>query len=104
VATNGLHHAFPGDAQAHEVLLCVQTGKALADPGRFRFDGTDFYVKSGQEMRAVWAELPQACDSTLEIAERCDVQLAEGRDPLPRCPVPAGETEESWPTSMGSSS
>jgi len=93
VATNDLHYTSPGDAQAHEVLLCVQTGKTLADPGRFRFDGTDFYLKSAHEMRTIWGELPQACDSTLEIAERCEVHFAEGRDLMPRFPVPAGETE-----------
>ncbi len=96
VATNDLHYTFPTDAQAHEVLLCVQTGKTLADPGRFRFDARDFYLKSAAEMRALWSELPEACDSTLAIAERCEVSFAEGRDLMPRFPVPAGETEESW--------
>ena len=96
VATNDLHYTFPADAEAHEVLLCVQTGKTLADPGRFRFDARDFYLKSAQEMRALWSELPEACDSTLAIAERCEVTFAEGRDLMPRFPVPAGETEESW--------
>jgi DNA polymerase III subunit alpha len=96
LATNDLHYTYPGDAEAHEVLLCVQTGKTLADPGRFRFDARDFYVKSAQEMRTLWAELPEACDNTLAIAERCEVEFAEGRDLMPRFPVPAGETEESW--------
>ena len=96
VATNDLHYTFPSDAEAHEVLLCVQTGKTLADPGRFRFDARDFYLKSAQEMRAVWSELPEACDATLAIAERCEVTFAEGRDLMPRFPVPAGQTEESW--------
>ncbi len=96
LATNDLHYTFPADAQAHEVLLCVQTGKTLADPGRFRFDARDFYLKSAQEMRALWSELPEACDNTLAIAERCDVAFAEGRDLMPRFPVPAGESEESW--------
>jgi DNA polymerase-3 subunit alpha len=96
LATNDLHYTFPSDAEAHEVLLCVQTGKTLADPGRFRFDARDFYLKSAQEMRALWSELPEACDSTLGIAERCEVSFAEGRDLMPRFPVPVGETEESW--------
>jgi DNA polymerase-3 subunit alpha len=96
VATNDLHYTHPGDAEAHEVLLCVQTGKTLADPGRFRFDARDFYLKSAAEMRRLWADLPEACDTTLEIAERCEVTFAEGRDLMPRFPVPAGETEESW--------
>jgi DNA polymerase III subunit alpha len=96
LATNDLHYTYPTDAEAHEVLLCVQTGKTLADPGRFRFDARDFYVKTAEEMREVWAELPQACDNTLAIAERCAVEFAEGRDLMPRFPVPPGETEESW--------
>jgi DNA polymerase-3 subunit alpha len=96
LATNDLHYTFQGDADAHEVLLCVQTGKTLADPGRFRFDARDFYLKSPAEMRGLWAELPEACDNTLAIAERCEVTFVEGRDLMPRFPVPAGETEESW--------
>jgi len=95
LATNDLHYTFPEDAEAHEVLLCVQTGKTLADPTRFKFDARDFYLKSAAEMRQIWAELPQACDNTLEIAERCHVEFTEGRDLMPRFPVPAGETEES---------
>ena len=96
LATNDLHYTFPGDAQAHEVLLCVQTGKTLADPGRFRLEAEDFYLKSPAEMREVWRELPQACDNTLAVAERCGVEFAEGADLLPRFPVPAGHTEASW--------
>jgi DNA polymerase III subunit alpha len=96
LATNDLHYTFPQDADSHEVLLCVQTGKTLADPGRFRFDARDFYLKSAEEMRTLWAELPEACDNTLAIAERCEVTFAEGRDLMPRFPVPEGETEESW--------
>jgi hypothetical protein len=96
LATNDSHYLCEDDAHSHDVLVCVQTGKTLADPGRFRFDARDFYLKSAQEMRALWSELPEACDSTLEIAERCEVSFAEGRDLMPRFPVPVGETEESW--------
>ncbi|HET6817084.1 MAG TPA: DNA polymerase III subunit alpha [Mycobacteriales bacterium] len=95
VATNDLHYTFADDAQAHEVLLCVQSGKTLADPNRFRFDARDFYLKSPQEMRTLWRELPAACDNTLLIAERCHVEFAE-RNLMPQFPVPDGETEESW--------
>jgi DNA polymerase III subunit alpha len=95
VATNDLHYTYADDAQAHEVLLCVQSGKTLADPNRFRFDARDFYLKSAQEMRTVWRELPAACDNTLLIAERCHVEFAE-RNLMPQFPVPDGETEESW--------
>src|SRR4051795_7346937 len=95
VATNDLHYTFADDAQAHEVLLCVQSGKTLADPNRFKFDARDFYLKSAQEMRQLWRELPQACDNTLLIAERCRVDFSQ-RDLLPQFPVPDGETEASW--------
>jgi DNA polymerase III subunit alpha len=95
VATNDLHYTYPQDAEAHEVLLCVQTGKTLADPNRFKFDARDFYLKTSAEMRSVWAELPEACDNTLEIAQRCQVEFTEGRDLMPRFPVPPGESEES---------
>ncbi len=96
LATNDLHYTFAGDADAHEVLLCVQTGKTLADPNRFRFDARDFYLRSAEDMRRVWAELPEACDNTLAVAERCSVEFAEGRNLMPRFPVPEGESEDSW--------
>ncbi len=96
LATNDLHYTYAADAEAHEVLLCVQTGKTLADPNRFRFDARDFYLKSAEEMRTLWAELPEACDNTLAIAERCHVEFSEGRNLMPRFPVPEGESEESW--------
>jgi DNA polymerase III subunit alpha len=95
VATNDLHYTFEQDAEAHEVLLCVQSGKTLADPNRFRFDARDFYLKSPDEMRRLWRELPEACDNTLAIAERCHVEFAS-RNLMPAFPVPAGETEETW--------
>src|SRR3954447_2108292 len=95
VATNDLHYTFEKDAEAHEVLLCVQSGKTLADPNRFKFDARDFYLKSPQEMRSLWRELPAACDNTLLIAERCRVEFAK-RDLMPQFPVPEGETEDSW--------
>ncbi|HWC35156.1 MAG TPA: DNA polymerase III subunit alpha [Mycobacteriales bacterium] len=96
IATNDLHYTFAKDAEAHEVLLCVQSGKTMADPNRFKFDAKDFYLKSPQEMRAVWREVPEACDNTLLIAQRCEVQFEEGADLMPRFDVPEGETEDSW--------
>jgi DNA polymerase III subunit alpha len=96
VATNDLHYTFPEDAQAHSVLLCVQSGATMADPKRFKFEGEDFYLKSPEEMRSTWAELPEACDNTLLIAERCEVAFAEGANLMPRFPVPEGESEDSW--------
>jgi DNA polymerase-3 subunit alpha len=97
LATNDLHYTYAGDARSHEVLLCVQTGKTLADPNRFKFDAPDFYLKSPAEMRQLWDPIfPEACDNTLLVAERVDVTFTEGQDLMPRAPVPAGETEESW--------
>ncbi|MBK6872487.1 MAG: DNA polymerase III subunit alpha [Kineosporiaceae bacterium] len=96
VASNDLHYTRAEDAQAHAVLLCVQSGSNLADPKRFKFDADDFYLKSPEEMRHLWRELPQACDNTLEIAERCNVTFTEGANLMPRFPVPEGENEQSW--------
>ncbi|HZI98225.1 MAG TPA: DNA polymerase III subunit alpha [Actinomycetales bacterium] len=97
LATNDLHYTRAEDAKAHEALLCVGTGSTLADPNRFKLDGDDFYLKSPAEMREVWKELPEACDNTLLIAERCDVSFTEstGRY-MPRFPCPEGESEQSW--------
>ena len=97
VATNDLHYVFKEDAAAHDALLCVQSGAQLADANRFRFDGSDYYLKSSAEMRELFRELPDACDNTLLIAERCNVEFVEGEGRLmPKFPVPDGETEESW--------
>jgi DNA polymerase-3 subunit alpha len=99
VATNDLHYTYEGDADAHEVLLCVQSGSTMADPKRFRFDARDFYLKSAEQMRKLWdAEVPGACDATLEIAERIGdyASVFASRNLMPQFPVPAGETEQSW--------
>ncbi len=97
VATNDLHYARHEDASAHEVLLCVQSGATMADTGRFKLEGDGYYLKSPAEMRRIFAELPQACDNTLEIAERCQVEFAEGEGRfMPRFDCPAGEDETSW--------
>ena len=96
LATNDLHYTHADDAAAHEVLLCVQSGKTLADPNRFKFDAQDFYLKTADEMRAVWREHPEACDNTLALAERCEVSFREGANLMPTFPVPDGESQESW--------
>jgi DNA polymerase III subunit alpha len=96
VATNDSHYVHPHDADTHDVLLCIGTRTTMDDPKRFRFDARDFYIMSAQEMRHTWRELPEACDNTLLIAERCDVRFNEGASLLPAFPVPAGESEESW--------
>jgi DNA polymerase III subunit alpha len=99
LATNDLHYTYAADADAHEVLLCVQSGTTMADPKRFKLDGRDYYVKSAEEMRALWdSQVPGACDATLEIAERIGdySSVFATRNLMPQFPVPAGETEESW--------
>ncbi len=97
VATNDLHYAHAEDAGAHEVLLCVQSGSTMADTNRFKLEGNGYYLKSPAEMRRLFADLPQACDSTLEIAERCQVDFTHGEGRyMPRFPVPAGHDETSW--------
>src|SRR6478735_5224900 len=99
IATNDLHYTNKSDASAHEALLCVQSGKTLDDPNRFKFDADDFYLKSPAEMRALWADkydLREACDNTLLIAERCSVAFDESSSYMPRFPVPDGETEQTW--------
>ena len=96
LATNDLHYTFHEDAAAHAALLCVQSGSTLADPKRFKFDNNEFYVKSAAQMREIFKDVPEACDNTLLIAERCNVTLREGENLLPRFEVPQGETEDSW--------
>ncbi|MGZ4598537.1 DNA polymerase III subunit alpha [Oryzihumus sp.] len=97
VATNDLHYTKAEDSQAHAALLCVQSGSTLMDPNRFKFDADEFYLKSPQEMRHLWRELPEACDNTLLIAQRCEVSFTEGEGRyMPRFPCPPGEDETSW--------
>ncbi|WP_295697984.1 DNA polymerase III subunit alpha [Lapillicoccus sp.] len=97
LATNDLHYTKAEDATAHAALLCVQSGSTLMDPGRFKFDADEFYLKSAAQMRELFRELPQACDNTLLVAERCEVGFVEGEGRyMPRFPCPEGENEESW--------
>ncbi len=88
VATNDSHYTNAGDHIAHDALLCIQTGAVLSDEKRFRFEGTQHYLKSSEEMRALFAEVPQACDNTLAIGERCQVTIEFGSAPLPEIPIP----------------
>lgn len=90
VASNDVHYVNAGDARAHDVLLCIQTGKKLSDPGRMRFDTDQVYLKSPEEMAALFADLPAAIKETANIAERCNVELAFGEVRLPRFDVPEG--------------
>ncbi|MCF4123302.1 DNA polymerase III subunit alpha [Antribacter sp. KLBMP9083] len=96
VATNDLHYVREEDASSQEALLAINSGSTLDDPDRFKFDGTGYYVKSAEEMRRVFAELPEACDNTLLIAEQCEVEFNTSANYMPRYPVPEGEDETSW--------
>jgi DNA polymerase-3 subunit alpha len=96
LATNDLHYTKHEDAPAHEALLCVQSGSTLADPKRFKFDNDEFYLKSAREMREIFKDIPEACDNTLLIAERCEITMLENENLLPEYTVPNGETEDSW--------
>ena len=99
LATNDCHYVTREAAHNHEALLCVQTGKTLSDPNRFKFDGDGYYLKSAAEMRALWdSEIPGACDSTLLIAERVQSydDVWTPRDRMPIFPVPEGHDQGSW--------
>jgi DNA polymerase-3 subunit alpha len=96
LATNDLHYTRHEDAAAHEALLCVQSGSTLADPKRFKFDNDEFYLKTPAQMRELFKDIPESCDNTLLIAERCNVKLRENENLLPAFEVPKGETEDTW--------
>ena len=96
LATNDAHYLESHDCDHHEALLCIGTGTNLDDPGRFKFDGRGFYVKDGDEMAELFRDHPSAVQSTLEIAERCDLDLGvdSGRYQMPEFQVPAGQSRE----------
>lgn len=100
VATNDCHYLEEKDADAQEVLLCIQTGKTLDDANRMRMDTRQLYVKSEDEMRALFAAFPDAVDRTQEIADRCNVEFEFGVTRLPHYPVPEGETALSMLTRL----
>jgi len=96
VATNDAHYMRRKDARPHEILLCVQTGKTMKDAQRMRFEVPEFYLKSRQEMLALFADMEDALDRTWEIAERCQVKLAKMDEPFPKFDVPEGHTTDTW--------
>ncbi|KKF00303.1 DNA polymerase III subunit alpha [Mycolicibacterium obuense] len=101
LATNDCHYVTRDASQNHEALLCIQTGKTLSDPTRFKFDGDGYYLKSAAEMRALWDDqVPGACDSTLLIAERVQpyTEVWAPKDRMPIFPVPEGHDQGSWLT------
>jgi DNA polymerase-3 subunit alpha len=96
VATNDLHYTHAHDSTSHAALLCVQSGSTLDDPNRFKFDADEFYLKTAAQMRHLFRDHPEACDNTLLIAERCDVEFDTQANYMPRFPVPEDETEQTW--------
>jgi DNA polymerase-3 subunit alpha len=103
LATNDSHYVMREDAPSQEHLLCINSGSTMDIPAgdgpgqRFAFDGDGYYLKSAAEMREVWRDLPEACDNTLLVAERCQVEFSESPGKyMPRFPCPPGESEDSW--------
>jgi DNA polymerase-3 subunit alpha len=96
VATNDVHYVRKDDAAAHDVLLCIQTGAKIADENRMRYHSPEFYLKSQEEMAALFAEVPETLAQTLEIAEKCDLKIELGVNKFPAYTVPEGETREGY--------
>ncbi len=94
IATNDSHYVHREDHEAHDALLCVQTGAVLSDPKRFKFEGEEHYLKSASEMRYLFRDYPEACDNTLWIAERADVTIEFGKPQLPDFPIPDGFADD----------
>nr|WP_311371096.1 DNA polymerase III subunit alpha [Bifidobacterium dentium] len=97
LATNDSHYVRAEDAGAQDAMLCINSGSTLDEPGRFKFDGTGYYLKSAEEMRELFKDLPEACDNTLEIAERCNVMFDDHEDGafMPQFDCPEGWDETS---------
>jgi DNA polymerase III subunit alpha len=94
LATNDSHYTHQHDHESHDALLCVQTGSLMSDPDRFKFQSDQHYLKSSAEMRRLFSELEVACDNSLWIAERADVEIEFGNPSLPRFPLPDGFTDD----------
>ena len=92
VATNDVHYTRDTDAEPHDILLCLQTGKKLTDEYRMRYEGGQYYVKSPEEMKALFPYAPQALENTQKIADRCHVEIEFGKTKLPQYDVPDGKT------------
>ncbi|MCU0261573.1 MAG: DNA polymerase III subunit alpha, partial [Ilumatobacteraceae bacterium] len=94
LATNDSHYTHRHDHESHDALLCVQTGALISDPKRFKFEGEEHYLKPAHEMRHLFRELPEACDNTLWIAERANVDITFGEALLPDFPIPEGFADD----------
>ncbi|MCR4843049.1 MAG: DNA polymerase III subunit alpha [Eubacterium sp.] len=96
VATNDCHYTYEEDADAHDILLCLQTGKTLSDPDRMRYEGGQYFVKSEEEMRRLFPYAPEAIDNTQKIADRCHVEIVFHESKLPAYDTPAPYTSEEY--------
>ncbi len=96
VATNDSHYLRQGDARAHEIMLCIQTGKTMSDPNRMRFEQPAFYLKTREEMMTLFGEVEHALDRTWDIAQRCQIKIEPMKDPFPKFGVPDGHTTDSF--------
>ena len=96
VATNDLHYIYDTDQEAHDILLCIQTGKKVTDENRMRYEGGQYYLKSPEEMAELFPYAPEALENTHKIAERCNVTIEFGQYKLPHFDVPEGYTSESY--------
>ena len=96
VATNDSHYLCEDDAHAQDVMVCIQTGKSIQEPNRMKFQGTDFFVKSHDEMYRVFKDAPDVLTRTLDIAERCNMRLEKVSSPFPHFDVPPGYTLDSY--------
>ena len=100
VATNDLHYIYADDAKAHDILLCIQTGKKVADEDRMRYDGGQYYLKSEEEMRLLFPYASEAIDNTAKIAARCNVEIVFGEQKVPKYDVPNGATSYEYLTKL----
>ena len=96
IATNDCHYLYKEDAEAHDVLICIQTQKIVTDDDRMKYEGGQFYVKSPGEMKEIFHYIPEAIENTEKIAERCNVEIEFGKYHLPEYPVPEGYTALSY--------
>ncbi|NLC63384.1 MAG: PHP domain-containing protein, partial [Thermoanaerobacterales bacterium] len=96
VATNDVHYILKNDSDVHDALLCIQTGKTIADTHRLKFASNEFYLKSADEMSSIFSYIPEAIDNTLKIAQRCNVQLDFNTIHLPTFKVPEGFTQDEY--------
>ena len=96
VATNDSHYLRQDDARAHEILLCIQTGKTMSDPNRMRFTTEQFHLKTREEMMRLFGEIPDALDRTWDIAQRCQIKLDPIAEPFPKFPIPENHSADTY--------